>query len=213
MKVEIWSDVMCPFCYIGKRKFEQALEKFEHKDDIEVEWKSFQLNPDLEDQPYKSIYEYLAESKGKSLEWSKQMHAQVVEMAKTVGLDYNFDIAKVANSFHAHRLLQLAKSKKKGSEMEERLFHAYFTEGAMISDPATLKKLALEVGLPEKRVDKIFSGMDYADQVYREIHEAQQLGATGVPFFVIDRRYGISGAQDSQLFLETLEKAYAERGK
>ncbi|MEZ5059656.1 MAG: DsbA family oxidoreductase [Saprospiraceae bacterium] len=211
MKVEIWSDVMCPFCYIGKRKFEQALEKFEHKDDIEVEWKSFQLNPKMEDQPNKSVYEYLAESKGQSLEWSLQMHEQVVEMAREVGLNYNFDDAKVANSFHAHRLLQLAKTKGKGSEMEERLFQAYFMEGAMISDPATLKEIALEVGLPEKKVDKVIEGIDYADQVYRDALEAQQLGASGVPFFVIDRRYGISGAQETDLFLETLEKAYSEK--
>src|SRR5687767_963 len=128
MKVEIWSDVMCPFCYIGKRRFEQALEQFSNKRDIEVVWKSFQLNPQLQTQPGKNINQHLSEIKGWSLEQAKQANAHVTAMAAEVGLQYDLDHAIVANSFDAHRLIQLAKAHGKGDAMEEQLFRAYFTK-------------------------------------------------------------------------------------
>jgi predicted DsbA family dithiol-disulfide isomerase len=210
MKLEIWSDVMCPFCYIGKRKFEQALELFEHKDMVEVVWHSFQINPNLEYQPNKDMYDYVAELKGQSREWSIKVHKNLIQTAKSLGLDYRFDKAKIANSFDAHRVIQLAKKYKLDDEIEERFFKAYFTESALMSDHATLIRLAMEIGLDEEEVKQVLSSNQYADEVHKDRQEAQQLGANGVPFFVIDRKLAVAGAQDSKVFLEVLEKGYAE---
>jgi predicted DsbA family dithiol-disulfide isomerase len=208
MKVEIWSDVVCPFCYIGKRKFEAAIEKFAHKEEIEVIWKSYQLNPDARHEAGKDIFQYLADMKGQSLDWSKQMHEHVAQMAQAVGLDYRFDHVKPANTFDAHRVIQLAKKRGLGGEMEERLFKAYFTDGELISDPDALIKLAGEIGLDKDEVANMLEGEDYIDAVERDIEEAARLGARGVPFFVMNRKYGVSGAQDPSVFLQTLTAAY-----
>lgn len=210
MKVEIWSDVMCPFCYIGKRKFEAALQQFAGKDDVVVEWKSYQLNPDMVTDTTKSTVDYLAESKGWTKEYTRETISYVVNMAKEVGLNYNFDKAVVANSFDAHRLIQLAKSKGKGDLMEERLFKAYFVEGKNTADHGTLTQLAVEIGLPEAEVTAVLNSDKFAAEVRRDVAESEQLGIRGVPFFVIDRKFGISGAQDSQVFLDSLNKAFAK---
>lgn len=207
MKVEIWSDVMCPFCYIGKRKFEAALEQFSQKDEVDVVWHSFQLNPDMVDQPGKSAIEYFAEVKNQSIEWSQEMHNQVTESAKKVGLEYHFDKVKIASSFDAHRLIQLAKKYNLTDALEERFFKAYFTEGTLISDHAELAKLAIEVGLDENEIEGVLSSDQYHADVIRDGQDASNLGVRGVPFFVIDRKYGVSGAQEAEVFLETLEKA------
>jgi predicted DsbA family dithiol-disulfide isomerase len=211
MKVEIWSDVMCPFCYIGKRKFEAALEQFLHKNEIEVEWKSFQLNPDMKTDPSKNINEYLAEHKGISEYQAKQMNDRVTAMAAEVGLHYDFDKAIVANSFDAHRLSHYAKTQGKQDAMEERLFKAYFTEGKNTADHETLVHLAEEVGLKADDVRKMLSSNEFSDDVTKDIYEAQQVGARGVPFYVFDDSYVVSGAQPSKLFLQVLEKSYAEK--
>jgi predicted DsbA family dithiol-disulfide isomerase len=208
MKVEIWSDVVCPFCYIGKRKFEAAMERFAHKDEIEIIWKSYQLSPDAKHEPGKDIFQYLADMKGQSLDWSKQMHDQVAQMARAVGLDYHFERVKPANTFDAHRVIQLAKKRDLGGEMEERLFKAYFTDGELISDQNTLIKLAGEVGLDKDEVANMLEGENYIDAVERDIEEAARLGARGVPFFVMNGKYGVSGAQDPSVFLQTLDAAY-----
>ena len=139
MKVEIWSDIMCPFCYIGKRKFESALAQFEHKDDVDIVWKSFQLNPDMKTEAGKNINQYLAEIKGWSVEQAKEMNDRVTEMAKQVGLEYDLNKAVVANSFNAHRLIQFAKNTGKGDAAEERLFKAYFTEGKNVDELHVLR--------------------------------------------------------------------------
>jgi len=207
MKVEIWSDIMCPFCYIGKRKFEEALEKYPNKEDVEVVWKSYQLDPSIKYQAGKDIYTYLAEAKGQTVEWSKRMHENVVNMAKSVGLEYNFDKAVVANSFDAHRIIQYAKEKGKGDAIEERLFRAYFTEGKKFSDPETLASLGEEIGLDPKEILEILSKDSYSDQVISDIEEGQSLGLRGVPFFVFNRKVGVSGAQDSSVFLQALDQA------
>ena len=149
MKVEIWSDVMCPFCYIGKRRFEEALADFAHKDEIEIEWKSFQLNPDLKTDPTLNISQYLADAKGWTLDYAQQLNNQVTEMAAGVGLTYDFDKAVVANSFDAHRLVHLAKKHNLGDKAEEALFKAYFTEGKNIADHAALTELGIEMGMEE----------------------------------------------------------------
>ncbi len=210
MKVEIWSDVMCPFCYIGKRKFENALAQFEHKDTVEVEWKSFQLNPDLQTEPGKKIDQYLAERKGISPERAKQMNDYVTGLAKEVGLDYHFDKAVVANSFDAHRFLHLAQRHGLQDEAEERLFKAYFTEGKDTSDKATLVQLGADIGLDANEVKQMLESNAYADEVRQDIYEAGQVGVTGVPFFVVGGKYAISGAQESATFLRALNQLWPE---
>jgi len=210
MKIEIWSDVMCPFCYIGKRRFEEALQNFKYKDDVEVEWKSFQLNPDLETDPNLNITQYLADVKGWTLDYAQQLNNQVTEMAAGVGLTYNFDKAVVANSFDAHRFAHLAKKHGLGDDAEEALFRAYFTEGKNIADHATLTELGIEMGLDETEVKQILENDTYAGEVKHDIAEAGYLGIRGVPFFVMNGKYGVSGAQMVPVFTETLEKAYDE---
>jgi len=210
MNVEIWSDVMCPFCYIGKRKFEKALSAFPHRDSIKVVWHSFQLDPEMTEEPGKDIYSYLAERKGQTVEWSRKVHDSVKETAKAVGLEYNFDKVKIANSFDAHRIIQLAKKHDRTNEIEERFFKAYFTEGALMSDHETLIRLAKEVGLDEKEIRNVLASQEYTQEVERDGALAQQIGARGVPFFVIDKKYAVSGAQDSKIFLDALTKSFEE---
>jgi predicted DsbA family dithiol-disulfide isomerase len=210
MKVEIWSDVMCPFCYIGKRKFEVALEQFEHKDNIEVVWKSFQLQPDLVTDPNKTTLQHLAESKGWTMDYTKQVTAQVVQMAKESGLNYDFDKAVVANSFDAHRVVQFAKTQGKGDAMEEQLFKAYFTEGKNTADHTTLINLAVSIGLNEAAVKEVLGSSAYTDAVHQDVYESQQIGVRGVPYFVLGNKYAVSGAQASETFLGALQKAWSE---
>lgn len=210
MQVEIWSDIMCPFCYIGKRKFEAALDNFEHSEKIEVVWKSFQLNPDMQTDPTKNINQYLAEAKGWTLDHAKQMNDYVTGMAKEVGLQYDFDKAVLANSFDAHRLIQLAKKHGKGDAAEERLFKAYFTEGENTADHQTLLRLGIEIGLDADKIKSMLTSDQYAEAVDRDIYEAQQVGVRGVPFFVFNQKYAVSGAQGSEVFLGALNKSFGE---
>ena len=198
---------MCPFCYIGKRKLEKALEQFEGKKNVEVTWKSYQLNPHIEYQEGVDVYTYLAEVKGKSREWAEEMHANVSNMANEVGLNYDFDKVKIANSFDAHRVIQLAKTHNLTNEVEERFFKAYFTEGAIMSDHKTLLRLGVEAGLNEAEVQGVLGSDEFALDVKADVAEAQQIGVRGVPFFVFNRRYAISGAQDTAVFLETLRRS------
>ena len=198
---------MCPFCYIGKRKLEKALEQFEGKKNVEVTWKSYQLNPHIEYQEDVDVYTYLAEVKGKSREWAEEMHANVSNMANEVGLNYDFDKVKIANSFDAHRVIQLAKTHNLTNEVEERFFKAYFTEGAIMSDHKTLLRLGVEAGLNEAEVQGVLGSDEFALDVKADVAEAQQIGVRGVPFFVFNRRYAISGAQDTAVFLETLRRS------
>lgn len=212
MKVEIWSDIMCPFCYIGKRHYEEAAKQFADANNLEIEWKSFQLDPSIPN-PYKEgkdMYQYLAERKGLSYEQSKQMHSNVTQMAANAGLKYDFDKAVVANSWDAHRVIKLAKSKGLGDAIEERFFKAYFTEGKDMADKATLIQLGKEVGLDEKRVKEVLESDEFSNDVRADIQRAQTIGVSGVPFFVFNDKYAVSGAQPSGVFLETLQKSFAE---
>jgi protein disulfide-isomerase len=212
MKVEVWSDIMCPFCYIGKRNYETALAQFAGNKDIEIQWRSFQLDPTIPEQKgeKQNVYEYLAERKGMSYEHSVKMHENVVEIAKRAGLTYNFDKAIVANSFNAHKMIQLAKTKNLGDEAEERLFYAYFTEGKDFGDTDTLVQLGTEIGLDEADIRAAISSEEYAQKVRTDIDEARSLGVNGVPFFVFNRRYAVSGAQAPEAFLQTLDKSFGE---
>lgn len=210
MKIEIWSDIMCPFCYIGKRKFEEALNIFAHKEDVEVSWKSFQLNPQLEYVEGRDVYDYLSEEKGMSRERAVQMNEQVSEMAKEVGLTYDMDNAVVANTFDAHRLIHLAAEEGLQDKMEERLFKAYFLEGRNVADHETLVELGTEVGLNAAAINKLLASDDFAKAVKADQEEAKLFRANGVPFFVFGRKYGVSGAQSSEVFLQALQNAWEE---
>src|SRR5699024_8083466 len=210
MKIEIWSDIMCPFCYIGKRKFEAALNDFKNKDKVEVIWKSYQLSPDLKTQPEKSIHQFLAKHKGFSVEEAKQMNNQVAQMAAGEGLTFNYDDMVVANSFNAHRFAHFAKAHGKQNEAEELLFRSHFTDGKNIDDIATLVELGKELNLDANALQKSLESDDFAEDVKSDIREAMEIGVRGVPFFVFNRKYAVSGAQSSGVFLQTLEKSYEE---
>lgn len=204
---------MCPFCYIGKRKFEAALAQFPQQDKIQVVWKSYQLTPDMVTQPDKTIHQFLAEHKGMSLDAAKEMNDRVTEMAQTVGLDYQLDRSVVANSFQAHQFVHFAKQHGKQDEAEEMLFRAYFTDGKNIDDRDTLLGLGEEIDLDTAQLAESLDKQTFAGAVKQDIEEAQKIGVRGVPFFVFNRAYGISGAQDSEAFLQTLERSYSEWAK
>ena len=213
MKVEIWSDVVCPFCYIGKRRFEKALEKFEHKDEVEVVWHSFELDPEREYVPGKTIHQMLAEKKGWTLEQAKEMNDRVSRMAKEVGLTYDFDKAVPANTFNAHRIAHLAAKHKVQARMEELLFSSYFTKGLNIDSEETLAELANEAGINRQEAERVLQSDEYALAVRGDEAEAGQLGITGVPFFVFNRKYAVSGAQAEGIFLQTLNALWKEGDK
>jgi len=213
MKVEIWSDVMCPFCYIGKRRFEKALDQFDEKENIEIRWRSFQLAPDLKTDTEKSVYDYLAERKGWTPDYSKKVHQQLEVTAKEVGLEYDFDKAIPANSFKAHRFSHLAAKYNLQDIAEERLFAAYFTEGRNIDDSATLIQLGNELGLDPVEVARVLESGDYGDAVMKDINDAARVGVRGVPFFVFNNKYAVSGAQASDIFLQALKQSFAEHQK
>src|SRR5690349_10772794 len=210
MKIEIWSDVVCPWCYIGKRRFENALAAFEHKDKVEVTYRSFQLDPNAPVKFEGSIDEWLAENKGIGVEQSVAMHARLAEMGKIEGLDYRFDKVKYGNTFDAHRLIHFAAHHGKQAEMKDRLQRAYFSEGALISDLDTLVGLAKEVGLDADEARSALVTDAHASEVRADIRRAHDIGVSGVPFFLIDEQYGVSGAQPTDLFAQALSQIWDE---
>lgn len=210
MKVEIWSDVVCPWCYIGKRRFERALAAFDGRDEVEVEWRSFQLNPD---QPKGAVDDhdaYLARKMGATPEQIHQMNERIVGLAAAEGLDYHFETYRVVNTIDAHRILHLAKAHGLGNEAHERLLRAQLVEGQHLEDPATLARLAAEIGVDEAEAAEALAAGAYADSVDEDFREARALGIDAVPFFVLDRKYGIPGAQPSDLFLSALRQVRDE---
>jgi predicted DsbA family dithiol-disulfide isomerase len=211
VNVEIWSDVVCPWCYIGKRRFERALAAFEHRNEVEVQWRSFELDPRAAREPSgEDPAERLARKYGMTREDALAAHARVTGLAAQEGLTYRLDAARPANTFDAHRLLHLAAERGVQAAAEERLFAAYFTEGRSLGDPDTLVALAAEVGLDEAAAREVLRSDAYADAVAADEREASELGISGVPFFVVDRRYGISGAQPAELIQQALERAWAD---
>ena len=206
---------MCPFCYIGKRNFEKALADFPEGRSIEVEWHSFQLDPRIPKNQEKkqNVYQYLADMKGISYEKSAKMHEALIQTARNAGLEYNFDRAIVANSFDAHKMIQLAKSKGLGDQAEERLFRAYFTEGKDFGDHEVLVELGKEIGLQEKEIREALAGEEYTQKVESDILEAEALGIRSVPFFVFDRKYAVSGAQPSEHFKQAIDRSFEEYDK
>lgn len=211
MKIEVWSDFVCPFCYIGKRRLEQALEQFPHKDEVEVEFHSFELDPTTAKDQEKTIHESLATKYGISVDEAKKMNEGVGEQAKGVGLDFHFDTMVPTNTFDAHRLAHFAKTKAKDKEITERLLHGYFSEGKRLSDYEVLADLAVEVGLDRNEVLQVLQNETaYADEVRYDENTAQQIGVRGVPFFVVNQKYAISGAQPVETFIGALEKVWQE---
>ncbi|MFV7234011.1 DsbA family oxidoreductase [Flavobacterium sp. ZB4R12] len=210
LKIQIWSDIMCPFCYIGKRRIEEALQNFEHKEAVEIEWKSFQLDANFIASPEDNMVEHLAEKYRKDNDWAQNMLDNMTQNAKTAGLDFHFEKAVLANSLNAHRLLHLAKKHNLADDLEELLFKAYLTDGKNVNDLDTLKELGLEVGLEAESIEQVLHSNAYANEVKQDIKEANSIGVQGVPFFVFDTKYAISGAQPATAFLQTLEKVWEE---
>ena len=207
MKIEIWSDVVCPWCYIGKRRLEHALLDFEHAGEVEITWRSYQLNPGAGPGAVPTM-DSLARRFGPQ---SEAMVSRIADLAAAEGLDFDYDSALSVNTLDAHRALHLAADLGLGGAAKERLLRAHFAEGADLSDREKLAGLLSEVGVPAERVRATLAGDVYADAVRADIEEAHALGVNGVPFFVLDRRYGVSGAQPAELFLGALRQAYAER--
>ncbi|OGX87218.1 DsbA family oxidoreductase [Hymenobacter glacialis] len=210
MKVEIWSDVVCPFCYIGKRKFEKALEGFAHRDEVEVVWHSFQLTPDFVPIPGESLHDSLAKKKGVAPEEGRRMNEHMSGVAKEVGLNYDLDNAIPANTFLAHQLIHLGAHHGKQDATKERLMAAYYLEAQNIGDIDNLVKLGTEVGLDAAESRQALTAGTYAEAVRLDEYHAQQIGVRGVPFFVFEDKYAVSGAQQPELFAEVLEKVYDE---
>ena len=207
MQVEVWSDVVCPWCYIGKRRFEKALAGFDHADEVEVVWRSFQLDPERPRGARESLEKTLAAKIGGTVEQVRAMNDHVKTLAAAEGLDYDFDRYTFVNTFDAHRLTHLARAHGRDAELHERFLRAQLIEGEVLDDADTLVRLSAEIGVPEGEARRVLAGDDYTADVDEDIRELRDLGGNGVPFFVIDRRYGISGAQPTEVFLRALETA------
>ncbi|MET0865414.1 MAG: DsbA family oxidoreductase [Nakamurella sp.] len=210
MQIEVFSDVVCPFCYIGKRRLEEALDGFGHSDEVTVTYRSFQLDPSSPVTSELSLEQMLAQKYGQSIAQARVMNDRVSDMAATVGLDFQLQDAHPANTFRAHRLLHFAATRELGNELTERLMRAYFSEGVRIGDRDELVRLAVEVGLPEADAAAVLDSDAFESEVTADIELARAFGATGVPFFVFDRKYAISGAQETALFTDVLDKAWSE---
>lgn len=210
MQVEIWSDVVCPWCYLGKRRFEHALESFAHRDEVEVIYRSFQLDPSAPAGTTTPTVELLATKYGLSAEQAQDAQRQMEQRAAGDGLTFRMDGLRSGNTRDAHRLLQLARARHLQAELTERLHRAYFTEQASVFDHAALTEFAVEAGLDRDEVSRVLAGDEYADAVDADADTARRLGANGVPFFVIDRRYGISGAQPAGTITQALDQAWAD---
>jgi predicted DsbA family dithiol-disulfide isomerase len=208
MNIEIWSDVVCPWCYIGKRRFERAVASFGHPDEVTVTYRSFELDPNAPAERTGSQAEHLASKYGMTIAEAEQASQQMTQRAAADGLEFRFDLIRGGNTFDAHRLLHLAKDHGLQPEMKERLMRATFTEGLPIADKPTLVRLATDVGLPAVQVQAVLDGDAYADAVRADEQQAARYGITGVPFFVADGKYAVSGAQPPETLLQLLQRAY-----
>lgn len=209
IQLDIWSDIVCPWCYIGKRRMERALEALD--EEVHITWRSFELDPHSTTAPDISLTEMLAKKYGMSLERARQMQDQVTQAAAKEGLDFVFDEATPANTFNAHRLIHFAHAQGKGDELKERLMRAYFTQGKPIGDVDTLVALASDVGLSAERAREVLDGEEFGEAVRADELQAREIGIRGVPFFVINGTHGISGAQPTEVFTEMFETVRAER--
>ncbi|MED1788550.1 DsbA family oxidoreductase [Brevibacillus laterosporus] len=210
MKVEVWSDFACPFCYIGKQRIEEALDKFAHKDDVEVVFRSFELDPKAQRDVDYDVHDMLVAKYGMSRDQAIAMNENLSGKAKEVGLTFQFDTLILTNTFDAHRLAKYAFKQGKMNPMAQELFRAYFTDSRHLGDHETLVELAVKVGLDRAEALKVLAGDDYSDEVRADEEEASRLGVSGVPFFVIDRKYAVSGAQSTDMLLNALQTAWKE---
>ncbi len=210
MLVEIWSDIVCPWCAIGKARFEQAMASFEHADDVEVVWRSFELDTNAPKVMTEGLAEHLAHKYGTDLAQAQGMMDNMTQTAAQEGLEFNFDVARPGNTFDAHRLLHLAKDRGLQHELKERLFTAYLTEGRAIADVEVLQAIAVEAGLDEVEAKEVLVGDAYGAQVRQDQAKAMEYGIRGVPFYVVDQKYGVSGAQPAPALVQVLQTAWAE---
>lgn len=210
MRVDIWSDVACPWCYIGKRRFEVALSRFDHRDDVDVRWRSFELDPGAPPRRDIAYADRLAAKYGTSVAEAEATIDGMIEAGARHGLVLRFDKARPANTFDAHRLLQLAHERGVQHDLEERLFHALFVKGAVLADHDVLGALAADAALDPDEVRAVLGGDAYADAVRDDERRAADLGITSVPFFVMAERFGVSGAQPPELLVDVLARAWAE---
>ncbi|WP_214409471.1 DsbA family oxidoreductase [Sphaerisporangium fuscum] len=208
MRVEIWSDVVCPWCYIGKRRLEKALAGFEHAGEVEVVWRSYQLDPSHPKGVREPVHEALAKKMGGTAAQVRTMTERVKALGAQEDLAYDFDRAVMVNTFDAHRLTHLAKAHGLGDQAHERLLRAHLVEGEAVDDAETLVRLGAEIGVPAEETRRMLGGDDHVRDVEEDIREAQALGVSGVPFFVLDRAYGVSGAQPVETFLAALRQAH-----
>lgn len=210
MKIEVWSDIACPWCYIGKHRLDTALSTFEHADEVEVVWRSFQLDPDAPRVSNLNLNDISALKHGFPLSQAVARNDQMRQMGAKEGLAYRFDIVRYSNSFDAHRLIHLARKHGLQSAVEDRLFAGYFGEGRAIGDHDALLALAVEAGLPEAEVRDVLAGDDFADQVRADTAEARRLNVRGVPFVVIDEKYALPGAQPVRVIGDALRQVWSE---
>jgi predicted DsbA family dithiol-disulfide isomerase len=211
VEIEIWSDIACPWCYIGKRRFEAALARFEHRDDVRVTWRSFELDPAAPAEREGERAARLAEKYGITVERAREMERQMTETAAGEGLDFRFDVARSGATFDAHRVVHLAGEHGLQDAMKERLLRAYFSEGELMSDHETLVRLAVEVGVPEDEVRQMLASDRHADEVREDERTAARFGISAVPTFVIDRSVGASGAHPPEALLELLREGWSRR--
>ncbi|WP_078428164.1 DsbA family oxidoreductase [Alkalihalobacterium alkalinitrilicum] len=213
MKIEVWSDYVCPFCYIGKRRLESALEKFPQKDQVKIEFKSFELDPHAQRDTTGSVYENLSKKYGMSIEETKKMTEGVAAQAKSVGLDFDFDSMIRTNTLDAHRIAKFAEKQGKDKAVTETLLRAHFIEAKHIGDHETLADLAVITGLNRQEVEEVLKGNAYEEEVRADQFRAKDIGVQGVPFFVINEKYAISGAQPTETFLNALQKVWEEENE
>lgn len=210
MKIDVWSDVYCPWCYIGKRRLDRALAQFEHRADLQIRWHSFELDPSAPRAFDGDINDMLSKKYGMTRAQADAAHQKLTALAAQDGLQYRFDLAKPGNTFDAHRLLHFAATMGLTDKLQERLMHGYFTEGLAIGDREAISKIAAEVGLPRDQVDDVLSGDLFGDAVRHDQQEAYALGIRGVPAFVFNRKYLVSGAQSVEILLRSLQRAWDE---
>lgn len=210
MKIEIWSDIVCPFCYLGKREFELALDQFQFKDHIEVSWKSFQLSPNLKTNAEVTIYDHLSKEKGIPEDQARKMTKGISVRGVSIGITYNFEQSIVANTFNAHMLLHFAKQFGVQNQVKERLLFLHFTEGANVDDNDTLLGVCDDFNLNRAEFEEILATHSLRKEVQKDSEQARIYGITGVPFFVFDQKYAVSGAQENRVFQETIQHAFDE---
>ena len=208
MRIEIWSDVVCPWCYIGKRRLETALAEFPHADEVEVVWRSFQLDPSAPNTPVETVAEHLGRKYGGGAAGGRQMVDRVEAVAAEEGMIWRHHESLRVGTMDAHRLLHAAGDLR--GELKEALLRAYFVDAQNVADHETLTRIATQVGLDEVAVKEVLTTDQYADDVEADIRQAAAYGATGVPFFVIDQKYGVSGAQPADTFRQVLDRAWAD---